>query len=98
MLGRVLRSFREEQGLSQERLGSLAMLHRNYVGSAERGERNVSFDAIERWLAALGLTWAEFGRALDREAERSAVDWRERRVAEARRGYRRPGFGRDTGR
>jgi hypothetical protein len=40
-------------------------LHRTYVGSVERGERNASFESIDRLLAALGVSWAEFGRAID---------------------------------
>lgn len=45
-------------------------LHRTYVSSAERGERNVSFEAIARWLAAVGASWREFGEALDRQVKR----------------------------
>jgi transcriptional regulator with XRE-family HTH domain len=47
------------------RLGEWADLHRNYVSSAERGERNVAFVALTRWLAALGVSWSEFGKAID---------------------------------
>lgn len=72
VLGRVLRAFRQEAGLSQEGFGYQARLHRNYVGSVERGERNPAFDALERWLAALDITWEEFGRALDRAAAQEA--------------------------
>jgi transcriptional regulator with XRE-family HTH domain len=61
----VLRAFREGAELSQEGLGFRAGLHRNYVGGVERGERNPSFDSIAQWLAALRVSWAEFGRALD---------------------------------
>ncbi|MGQ0714801.1 MAG: helix-turn-helix domain-containing protein [Gemmatimonadaceae bacterium] len=88
VLGRVLRRLREEADLTQEKLGFRAKLHRNYVGSAERGERNVSFDSIERWLAALETSWKAFGQALDWEAERSAATHL-RKVAESRRGYSR---------
>ena len=63
-VGCVLRQFRQEEGLTQHALGVLAGLHRTYVGSAERGERNISFEALECWLAALEKTWEEFGRAL----------------------------------
>lgn len=74
-LGGVLRAFREAHpdAPSQERVGEWADLHRNYVGSAERGERNVAFEALTRWVAALGVTWAEFGAAVDRALDAAAA-------------------------
>jgi len=45
---------RKKLGISQEALADLAGLHRTYVGSIERGERNVSIDNIERLARALG--------------------------------------------
>jgi transcriptional regulator with XRE-family HTH domain len=48
-----LRALRVEQGLSQEKLADLADLHRTYVGSVERAERNVSIDNMERLAQAL---------------------------------------------
>lgn len=54
-LARHIREHRAERGLSQEALAALADLHRTYVGSVERAERNVSLDNIERLANALGV-------------------------------------------
>ncbi|VWX57620.1 Subunit S of type I restriction-modification system [Burkholderiales bacterium 8X] len=54
-LATSLRGERAKRGLSQEQLADLAGLHRTYVGSVERCERNVSLDNIERLALALGV-------------------------------------------
>ena len=48
-----LRKHRLEKGISQEALADLAGLHRPYIGSIDRGERNISIDNIERLAQAL---------------------------------------------
>lgn len=55
VFARNLRKARLEAGVSQEALAELAGLHRTYVGSVERGERNISVDNMERLAGALGL-------------------------------------------
>lgn len=52
---RNLRATRLARGISQERLAELADIHRTYVGSVERGERNISIDNMEQLANALQL-------------------------------------------
>lgn len=42
--------------MSQEALADLAGLHRTYIGSIERCERNISIDNIDRIASALGVS------------------------------------------
>ena len=44
--GRKVRQKRHELDLSQEKLAEQADLHTNYVGSVERGERNIALENI----------------------------------------------------
>ena len=54
-----LREMRMAKGLSQEARADEAGLHRTYVGSVERGERNISLVNVERLAKELGLSVCE---------------------------------------
>lgn len=60
--GNRLREVRQKSGLSQESLAELAGLHRTYVGSVERGERNISLLNIKKLADALNVTPADLLR------------------------------------
>lgn len=55
IIGKRLRNYREQAGLSQEKLAELADCHRTYIGQIERAEENPSIDNIEKIARALNL-------------------------------------------
>ncbi len=57
--GQTVRSLRREKKLTQEELGELANLHFSYIGSIERGERNISLTNIYKICHALDFSVAE---------------------------------------
>jgi transcriptional regulator with XRE-family HTH domain len=57
--GRRLREVRRRCSISQEKLAELAGLHRTYVSSVERGQRNISLVNIESLARALNVKMAE---------------------------------------
>ena len=59
ILGEAIRTSRKDAALSQERLAELADLHPNYVGEVERGEKNISIDALIRIAHSLKVPMAD---------------------------------------
>jgi transcriptional regulator with XRE-family HTH domain len=53
--GERVRSLRKQKGLSQESLALACDLDRTYIGSVERGERNISLLNISKIAIALGV-------------------------------------------
>ena len=63
--GAAVRARREKLGFSQEQLAELAGMHRTYVGSIERGERNVSLENIVKLCKALRIKPSSLMSSLD---------------------------------
>ncbi len=51
--GKRVHEERKKQGLSQERLGELAKVHRTYIGMIERAEKNITLANMEKIARAL---------------------------------------------
>lgn len=54
-VGERVRAHRVRLGLSQEALADRADLHRTYIGSVERGQRNLSLSNLFALADALGV-------------------------------------------
>jgi transcriptional regulator with XRE-family HTH domain len=59
VLAQNVRTMRQAKGLSQEELAHEAGIHRTYVGSIERGERNATISTLELLASVLGVTVPE---------------------------------------
>jgi len=55
-VGKAIRKYRTDAGLSQEALGYKAGLHRTYVSDVERGRRNPTAWTLFQLARTLGVT------------------------------------------
>src|SRR5260370_17507305 len=56
VLASNLRAFRQKRQISQEEMADLCGLHRTYIGSVERAERNVTLSTLKNFPRVLGFT------------------------------------------
>ena len=68
-VGRNLRAYRLERGLSQEAFADVLGVHRTYMGGVERGERNLTLKSLEKMAEQIGVEAREL---LEVEAPTSA--------------------------
>lgn len=61
-VGRNLRAYRTDRGLSQEAFADVLGVHRTYMGGLERGERNLTLRSLERIAHTLELDPVELLR------------------------------------
>ncbi len=57
--GDRVRKLRKNNGLSQEKMASLAGIDRSYMGHIERGEKNITLTKIYQLSEALGVEVAD---------------------------------------
>ena len=55
ILAENIREYRRVHGLSQETFADQCGLHRTYIGSVERGERNVTLSTLEVFATVLQI-------------------------------------------
>lgn len=55
LIGKRIRNYRNNLGLSQEKLAELSGCHPTYIGQIERGEKNATLESIEKISAALNI-------------------------------------------
>ncbi|MEF2966618.1 helix-turn-helix transcriptional regulator [Paenibacillus sp. M1] len=55
LIGERIKQLRKEQGLTQEELAEKAGVNASYIGTVERGERNISIETLEKIIQGLGI-------------------------------------------
>lgn len=58
--GQRIRELRKEKNLTQEAVAEKAKLHPTYIGTVERGQKNISLRNIEKVAKAIGVNLSEF--------------------------------------
>ncbi len=63
--GENVKKHRKKQGHSREKLAELSGLHWTYIGSVERGERNISIKNIKKIADALNIKISDLFAGID---------------------------------
>lgn len=59
-IGILIREIRSENNLSQEDLAEMCGLHRTYIGSIERGEKNITVKNLQKIILSLNYSLDTF--------------------------------------
>lgn len=59
VLAENIRAYRQQNGISQDEFAAQCGVHRTYVGSVERCERNVTLATLELFAKAMGYSVPE---------------------------------------
>lgn len=74
-LGEAIRDLRDEQDISQERLGLDSGVHRNYIGGIERAERRPTLATVATLAVTLGVRPSDLLARAEAQAERHGASW-----------------------
>lgn len=74
-LGEAIRDLRDEQHISQERLGLDSGVHRNYIGGIERAERRPTLATVATLAVTLGVRPSELIARAEQQAEQYGASW-----------------------
>lgn len=66
IVSKNVRTYRESKGLTQQELAELSELHRNYIVSVEKGDRNLTVITLAKIAKALNI---EIQRLFDEEVQ-----------------------------
>jgi len=67
VIGQRIRNYRNQKGLSQEKLAEAAGCHSTYIGQVERGEKNATIESIEKIARALDVPLSELFKLIGGE-------------------------------
>lgn len=67
-IGKRIRNYRNNLGLSQEKLAELSGCHPTYIGQIERGEKNATLESVEKISSALNVPLSKLFEKLNENA------------------------------
>ncbi len=66
VIGKRIRNYRTQAGLSQEKLAELCGCHPTYIGQLERGEKNATLESVAKIASALNIPLSTLFEGLGR--------------------------------
>lgn len=73
-IGKRIRNYRNNLGLSQEKLAELSGCHPTYIGQIERGEKNATLESVEKISSALNIPLSKlFEKLSETEASQRSI-------------------------
>ncbi|WP_433941855.1 helix-turn-helix domain-containing protein [Paenibacillus lautus] len=74
LIGERIKHLRKEQGMTQEELAEKAGINASYIGTVERGERNISIETLEKIIEGLGVSSTAMFQFHETDSMKAATD------------------------